>query len=76
MDKLTAMVQQLQTLQIFLDLVVQLKHHTITLEPGLWSLSNFGEVLVATIANGKTFTWNAGITARFNSKSFYNNIWI
>jgi hypothetical protein len=34
----------------------------ITLEPGLWSLSNFGEVLVATIANGKTFTWNAGAT--------------
>ena len=32
----------------------------VTLEPGLWSLSNFGEVLVATIANGKTFTWNAG----------------
>ena len=26
---------------------------TVTLEPGLWSLSNFGEVLVATIANGK-----------------------
>ena len=35
---------------------------TITLEPGLWSLSNFGQVLVATIANGKTFTWNAGAT--------------
>ena len=34
----------------------------VTLEPGLWSLSNFGEVLVATIANGKTFTWNAGAT--------------
>ena len=33
---------------------------TVTLEPGLWSLSNFGEVLVATIANGKTFTWDAG----------------
>jgi len=32
----------------------------VTLEPGLWSLSNFGQVLVATIANGKTFTWNAG----------------
>ena len=32
----------------------------IILEPGLWSLSNFGQVLVATIANGKTFTWNAG----------------
>ena len=34
----------------------------VTLEPGLWSLSNFGQVLVATIANGKTFTWNAGAT--------------
>ena len=33
---------------------------SVTLEPGLWSLSNFGEVLVATIANGKTFTWDAG----------------
>jgi hypothetical protein len=32
----------------------------ISLEPGLWSLSNFGEVLIATIGNGKTFTWNAG----------------
>jgi len=32
----------------------------LALEPGLWSLSNFGQVLVATIANGKTFTWNAG----------------
>jgi len=29
-----------------------------TLEPGLWSLDNFGEVLVATISNGSTFTWN------------------
>ena len=34
----------------------------VTLEPGLWSLDNFGEVLIATIANGKTFTWNAGAT--------------
>jgi hypothetical protein len=32
----------------------------VVLEPGLWSLDNFGEVLIATIANGKTFTWNAG----------------
>ena len=29
---------------------------TTTLEPGLWSLSSFGEVLVASIFNGKTFT--------------------
>jgi hypothetical protein len=34
----------------------------VKLEPGLWSLSNFGQVLVATIANGKTFTWDAGAT--------------
>jgi hypothetical protein len=32
----------------------------VTLEPGNWSLDNFGEVLVATISNNKTFTWNAG----------------
>ena len=42
---------------------------TVTLEPGLWSLSNFGEVLVATVANGKTFTWNAGITARLTTRA-------
>ena len=34
----------------------------VILEPGLWSLDNFGEVLVATIKGGKTFTWNAGAT--------------
>tara|TARA_R100001440_G_scaffold4794_2_gene10667 strand:- start:959 stop:2929 length:1971 start_codon:yes stop_codon:yes gene_type:complete len=32
----------------------------VVLDPGIWSLDNFGEVLVATIRNGKTFTWNAG----------------
>ena len=32
----------------------------VILDPGLWSLDNFGEVLVATIRGGKTFTWNAG----------------
>ena len=42
---------------------------TVTLEPGLWSLSNFGQVLVATIANGKTFTWNSGIAARLSTRA-------
>ena len=43
----------------------------VTLEPGLWSLSNWGEVLVATIANGKTYTWNSGVSgsARFTTKA-------
>ena len=41
----------------------------VTLEPGLWSLSNFGEVLVATIANGKTFTWDSGNASRLTTHS-------
>jgi hypothetical protein len=41
----------------------------VTLEPGLWSLSNFGQVLVATIANGKTFTWNAGDASRLTTRA-------
>ena len=45
------------------------KASNITLEPGLWSLSNFGQVLVATIANGKTFTWNAGDAARLTTRA-------
>ena len=42
---------------------------SVTLEPGLWSLSNFGQVLVATIANGKTFTWDSGIAARLTTRA-------
>ncbi len=42
---------------------------TITLEPGLWSLSNFGDTLVATIANGKTFTWDSSIAARLSTRA-------
>ena len=43
----------------------------VTLEPGLWSLSNWGSVLVATIANGKTYTWNSAIegSARFTNRA-------
>ena len=33
---------------------------SVVLDPGNWSLDNFGEVLVATVFNGETFTWNAG----------------
>ena len=39
------------------------------LEPGLWSLDNFGQVLVATIANGKTFTWDAGGTLPLTTRA-------
>jgi len=33
---------------------------SVTLDPGNWSLDNYGQVLVATIRDGKTFTWNSG----------------
>jgi hypothetical protein len=42
---------------------------TIVLEPGLWSLSNFSDTLVATIANGKTFTWDSSIAARLSTRA-------
>jgi len=39
----------------------------VILDPGIWSLDNFGQILIATIKNGRTFTWNAGATnARSN----------
>jgi hypothetical protein len=33
---------------------------SVILDPGNWSLDNFGQILIATIFNGKTYTWNAG----------------
>jgi hypothetical protein len=30
---------------------------TVVLDPGSWSLDNYGQLLVATVRNGKTFTW-------------------
>ena len=48
---------------------VAVKADQVELEPGLWSLDNFGQVLVATIANGKTFTWNAGATSATSNRA-------
>ena len=31
---------------------------TITLDPASWSLDNFGQQLIATVKNGKSFSWN------------------
>ena len=41
----------------------------VALEPGLWSLDNFGEVLIATVANGKTFTWNGGAASPLTTRA-------
>ena len=37
-----------------------------SLEPGNWSLDNYGTILIATIKNGGTFEWNptSGVTTR------------
>mgnify|MGYP003132460029 FL=1 len=32
---------------------------TVTIDPGNWSLDNFGNLLIATVHNGETFTWDA-----------------
>jgi len=38
----------------------------VILDPASWSLDNWGEILVATIHNGRSFTWdpNSGLTTR------------
>lgn len=33
----------------------------VILDPGSWSLDNFGQQLIATIKDGKTFVWDAGV---------------
>mgnify|MGYP003627596069 CR=1 FL=1 len=42
---------------------------TTTLEPGLWSLDNFGDVLLANVANGKIYSWDSSIAARFTTRA-------
>ena len=34
----------------------------VILDPGSWSLDNFGQQLIATIKDGKTFVWDAGLS--------------
>ena len=34
----------------------------VVLDPGNWSLDNFGQILIATIFDGRTFTWNPGVS--------------
>ena len=35
---------------------------SVVLDPGTWSLDNFGQQLVATVKDGKTFVWNPGVS--------------
>ena len=35
---------------------------TVILDPGSWSLDNFGEQLIATVKDGKTFVWDPALS--------------
>jgi hypothetical protein len=42
---------------------------SVTIEPANWSLDNFGNILIATIHNGETFTWDAGSTSALQTRA-------
>ena len=41
---------------------------SVILDPGNWSLDNFGAILTATIRNGKTFTWDPRVSNPLNNR--------
>ena len=41
----------------------------VTLGPGLWSFDNFGQILIATIRDGETFSWNPGAAAPLSTRA-------
>ena len=42
---------------------------SLILDPGSWSLDNFGEQLIATVKDGKTFVWNPGVSNPLEQRS-------
>tara|TARA_R100000329_G_scaffold150125_1_gene142197 strand:+ start:70 stop:2247 length:2178 start_codon:yes stop_codon:yes gene_type:complete len=42
---------------------------SVVIEPGNWSLDNFGNILIATVHNGETFTWDAGSTNALQTRA-------
>ena len=42
---------------------------SVILDPGSWSLDNFGQQLIATIKDGKTFVWNPGVSNPLEQRS-------
>ena len=41
----------------------------VTLDPGSWSLDNYGQLLVATVKNGATYTWNPGTAGALETRA-------
>ena len=44
--------------EVFTGWGIESLSQTLTIDPASWSLDNFGEQLIATIKNGKSFSWN------------------
>jgi hypothetical protein len=42
---------------------------TVVLSPGNWSFDNFGQLLIATIKNGKTFSWDPSTAGALNIRA-------
>jgi len=42
---------------------------SVILDPGTWSLDNFGQQLIATVKDGKTFVWNPGVSNPLEQRS-------
>ena len=42
---------------------------TVTIDPANWSLDNFGNILIATVHNGETFTWDASLTNALQTRA-------
>jgi hypothetical protein len=42
---------------------------SVIIEPANWSLDNFGNILIATVHNGETFTWDAGPTNALQTRA-------
>src|SRR6056300_197425 len=41
----------------------------VTLAPGSWSLDNYGQLLVATIKNGATYTWSPSVAGALDTRA-------
>ena len=42
---------------------------SVVLDPGSWSLDNFGQQLIATIKDGKTFVWDPGLSNPLDNRA-------
>ena len=44
----------------------------LTLEPANWSLDNWGQILIATIGNGRSFTWDPSVSNALTTRAVVN----